>query len=276
MDWLWFIALGLGTGTYGVIVGAGGGFIIVPILLIFFDFEPEIAAGTSLALVAINSLSASIAYRRAGLVDRRSGFLFAAAAVPGSVLAPLALAAVAGNAFRIIFGALLVGLAIHTALRPARPEAARRQVTTARPTWMQVRTRHIEAGTGEVFDYRFSETLVVVTNFVLGFVSSFFGTGGGFLRTPLLVTLFDFPVRVAVATSIFALAFYSTAGAATHAGLGHVDWYPTFVWIGLGLIVGGQIGARIATHLRGDWIIRLLILVLCVLGIRLIIQATVG
>ena len=102
MDGLWFVLLGLGAGTYGVLVGAGGGFIIVPVLLIFFDVEPGVAAGTSLALVALNSMSGALVYRRAGFVDRRSGYLFVAAAVPGSVLASFALTAVADDTDRVI------------------------------------------------------------------------------------------------------------------------------------------------------------------------------
>ena len=274
MDGLWFVLLGLGAGTYGVLVGAGGGFIIVPVLLIFFDVEPGIAAGTSLALVALNSMSGALVYRRAGFVDRRSGYLFVAAAVPGSVLAPFALTAVAGDLFRAVFGALLVVVAVQTALRPAR-ESEEPRVARA-PRWLRVRSRHIETRTGEVYDYELSEALVVFVNFVLGFVSSFFGTGGGFLRTPILVNFFGFPVRVAVATSIFALAFYATAGAAAHVGLGHVDWYPTFVWIGAGLITGGQLGARMAPRLRGVWIIRMLVVVLLLLGVRLIVQGIQG
>ena len=53
MDWLWLALLGFGTGAYGTLVGAGGGFILGPALLIFFDMEPQVVAGTALAAVAI-------------------------------------------------------------------------------------------------------------------------------------------------------------------------------------------------------------------------------
>ena len=61
-------------------VGTGGGVILVPMLMLLFDIEPAVVAGTSLTLVALNSFSGSLAYRRQGLVDRRSGLLFGAAA----------------------------------------------------------------------------------------------------------------------------------------------------------------------------------------------------
>ena len=274
MDWLWLILLGLGTGAYGVLVGAGGGFILGPALLIFFDMEPRIVAGTALALVAVNSISGSQAYRRMGLVDYRSGLLFAAAAIPGSVLAPFVLTAVAAGTFRILFGILLIALAAQMVFWSRVPETTSDR-TRPRVKAM-VRSRRITAVSGQVFQYEFNEALGTSFNFVLGFISSFFGTGGGFIRTPILVSVFNFPVRVAVATSVFTLSFYTTAGALTHAGLGHVDWYPTFVWAGAGLIAGGQVGARLSSKVRGPWILRLLLFLVLGLGIKLLIEGIQG
>ena len=273
MDLLWLVLLGFGTGAYGVLVGAGGGFILGPVLLIFFDLEPVVAAGTSLALVAVNSISGSQVYRRLGLVDVRSGFLFAAAAIPGSILAPFVLSQVAPAAFRILFGLLLVGLAVQMVVHPRFSESTGKVKSSV---GKMVRRRRIVTDDGQVFEYQFNEAVAAVFNLFLGFVSSFFGTGGGFLRTPVLVAFFGFPLRVAVATSIFALSFYTTAGALTHAWLGHVDWYPTFVWAGIGFIAGGQTGARLAGRVRGTWVLRLLLVVVLVLGIRLLIEGIRG
>ncbi len=277
MEWLWLILLGLGNGAYAVMVGSGGGYIMVPVLLIFFDIEPQVAAGTSLALIAVTTLSGSMVYRRMGFIDRRSGYLFAAAAIPGSILAPLALKSVTSGTFTFLFGLLLIGIAAFVLLRPhpsklpsPSPEKVQRPVSSL------ARSRRIRAKGGQVFEYTVNEPLATSFNFFLGFVSSFFGTGGGFMRIPVLVTVFGFPVRVAVATSIFALSFYATAGAATHAALGHVDWYPTFVMAGIGMLIGGQIGAKLAQKVRGVWVLRIMVTVLLVLGVRLIILSIQG
>ena len=273
MEWLWLILLGFGAGAYGVMVGAGGGFVLSPALLIFFDLEPEVVAGTSLALVASNSISGAIAFRRMGLVDRRSGLLFAGAAIPGSVLAPFVLTAVAGGVFRFLFGALLIALAAQMIVRPQVSAASPRRTKAAAGA---LTSRQITTDAGEVYRYEFNEGLATSINLFLGFIASFFGTGGGFLRTPILVYVFGFPVRVAVATSVFALSFYTTAGAITHASLGHVDVYPTFVFAGIGLLVGGQIGARLTGRVRAPWILRLLVLLLLGMGITLVVNAFQG
>ncbi len=272
--------LGVATGIYGVLVGAGGGFILAPVLILFFSKDPEIAAGTSLALVSINSISGFIAYRKSGFIDVRSGFLFAIAAVPGSVLAPFILDVMPGNIFRTLFGVLLLSLAIHMFFRGSKAEDDSGYTSDditlkpALPKWMSftVKERTITAFDGTIFNYRFNESMATIFNLILGFVSSFFGTGGGFLRTPILVSAFSFPVKVAVATSIFSLSFYATIGAAAHAFNHNIEWYPTLVWGGLGLVLGGQIGARLAQRIKSFWILKLLLLVVLLLGLQLLLE----
>lgn len=276
MDWLWLLLLGFGTGAYGVLVGAGGGFILGPALLIFFDLDKEAAAGTALALVAANTISGAPVYLRMGRVDRRSGVLFALAAIPGSVIGAFALIAVSGSVFRILFGLLLIALAIQMLVAPRISQGSSAPKKATSRAGRMVRTRRVTAHDGQVFEYSFNEGFATAFNVVLGFISSFFGTGGGFLRTPILVAVFGFPVHVAVATSIFALAFYTTAGAATHAALGHVEWWPTFVWAGIGLVAGGQVGARLAGRVKGLWILRLLLVVVLALGVTLLIEGVRG
>ncbi len=272
MEPLALALLGLGAGAFGVMVGAGGGIIMAPVLLLFFDLEPPVVAGTSLALVSVNSFSGTLAYLPMRLADRRSGLLFAAAAIPGSVAAPFAVRELAPDLFKTIFGLLLLGLALHMLLRrtgaddrPAKAGAGRR-----------IRRRHtkrrVESDSG-VYEYEFNEGLATGFNAILGFISAFLGTGGGFLRTPVLVAAFGFPVRVAVATSVFALSIYATVGATVHAGLGHLDWYPTFVWAGVGFLVGSQIGTRLVGKVPTVWLIRLLVAVLLAMGGLLLAQA---
>ena len=284
VQWIILALVGFVTGVFGVLVGAGGGFILVPILRIFFDKDPAIVAGTVLALVAANSISGAFAYRYMRVVDKRSAYLFAAAAIPGSVIAPFVLKkALEGlpGVFDAMFGLLLVILAVRIATqqfdsgRQSRLGRAR----SRRRSFINPQTLHrrrITAESGETYRYRLNERWAVLINFVLGFISSFFGVGGGFLRTPILVYAFGFPVQVAVATSIFALSFYTTAGAATHAFIGNIEWFPTFIFAGIGLVTGGQIGARLSGKVQGPWIMRLLMLVILAMGVQLMIQGFLG
>jgi hypothetical protein len=51
-----FVSLGIGsmTGLFGI----GGGFLAIPVLVLFFRVAPNKAAGTSLLIIALNSITA--------------------------------------------------------------------------------------------------------------------------------------------------------------------------------------------------------------------------
>ena len=266
--------LGLGTGTFGVMVGIGGGVVLVPMLLFFFHMQPAAAAGTSLGLTAVNGLVGFQAYNKLGLVDKRSGVLFALAGVPGAVVAPFVVAAIAGGVFKIAFGLLVLGLVVQMLVRPnAGKKAPDSRGQDVAKTGDQ---RRITAKNGTEYRYSFNERLAVLFNVVVGFVSSITGTGGGFMRTPVMVSVFNFPVKVAVATSVFVLAVTSLIGFGVNAVLGHVEWYPAFLWTAPGLLVGSQIGARIAARMKAKWILRILLVALVIIGVRLIYDGVMG
>ena len=273
MDYLIMALIGVGAGAYGVLVGAGGGFILGPALLVvFFSDEPEIVAGTVLAAIALNSILVAWTYRKQGVTDYRSGLLFAAAAVPGTVIGAFGVGAVAPEIFRTLFGFLLVLLSVQLAFYRRVPTQARHDRPRRHLISATVRTRRIRTLDGRTYTYEFNEALATSFNVALGFISSFFGIGGGFLRTPILVMAFGFPVRVAASTSVFALAIYGTTGAITHAVLGHVELFPTLVVILAGLALGGQVGVRISGKIQGIWVLRMLLVVALALGLQLIWQ----
>ena len=276
LDWTLMLLLGIGSGAYGVLVGAGGGFILSPMLLLAFDSDdPKIVAGTVLAAIAINSVMVALVYIKMKVVDYRSALLFAAAAAPGAVIGAFGVGAVAPEVFRTLFGVLLLLLALLLALRPSLPRISGgpkpRHLISA-----TVRERHIVTSSGQEYRYEFNEALATSFNVVLGFISSFFGIGGGFLRTPVLVIAFGFPVRIAAASSVFALAIYGSAGALAHGYLGNIDLFPTLLFISVGLVIGGQIGAMLSGRIQGVWIMRMLLVVVFLLGVRLIWQGIWG
>ena len=275
LEWSLTALVGVVSGAYGVLVGAGGGFILSPVLLIISDSGPETIAGTVLTAVAVNSILVAWTYRGMKVVDYRSGLLFAAAAVPGAVVGAFVVGEVAPNIFSTLFGILLVLLAVQLTVRSRMLD----NVQTVEPRHLisaTVRRRSIRTESGEEYSYEFNEALATSFNVILGFISSFFGIGGGFLRTPILVMAFGFPVRIAAASSVFALAIYGTAGALTHAALGHIELFPTLVFATAGLVVGGQIGARFSGRIRGVWVFRMLLVVVLALGIRLIWQGVIS
>ena len=297
IEWILLGLIGFGTGICGVLIGAGGGFILSPILLLYFGMPAESVVGTVYALLAINSLSGGLTFLRMKVVDVRSAILFGVAALPGSIGAPFILKEIIKDSpsiFYILFGLVLVGLAARLLTQKELPEDVHildenhalgghnkwKYYLSANQTGKLMLTRNasrsITSGTGHIFRYSFNEYMTIGFNILLGFVSSFFGIGGGFLRTPILVYGFRFPVQVAVATSICAMMIYATAGAGVYALLGDVIWFPTWLIGGIGLILGGQIGARLTDKIKGPWIMRLLTVIVFILGIQLIFMEGFG
>ena len=87
LDRLWLIPVGFVIGAYGTLIGAGGGFVLVPMLILLYPQEaPEVITSISLAVVFFNALSGSFVYIRLKRVDYRSGILFSAATIPGAIL----------------------------------------------------------------------------------------------------------------------------------------------------------------------------------------------
>lgn len=106
------LAVGLLTGFLGV----GGGFVVVPALVVVLRLPMAPAVGTSLVVVALNSASALVA-RSAGLhVDWAVVAPFAGAAVAGVLLGRRVADRVHGDHLRRGFAALLVLVAAATAV----------------------------------------------------------------------------------------------------------------------------------------------------------------
>jgi len=75
------IAVGLGAGTLGSMIGVGGGIILVPALT-FLGLSPTQTASTGLIAVASTSVSSTIEYSRQRRIDYRLGIEMAAFAIP--------------------------------------------------------------------------------------------------------------------------------------------------------------------------------------------------
>ena len=81
---------------------------------------------------------------------------------------------------------------------------------------------------------------------LVGIGASFSGLGGGFLMVPLLLFL-GYEAQKAVGTSFLAILVISISALAAHNKLANVD-YRTGIMLGIGGIIGAQIGARLVEH----------------------------
>ena len=91
-----------------------------------------------------------------------------------------------------------------------------------------------------------SHLVLALFGLVVGVFASFAGLGGGFLMVPLLLFM-GYAAEKAVGTSLLAIVVISLSALVAHNKLANVDWRVGLL-LGLGGIVGAQIGARLVEH----------------------------
>jgi hypothetical protein len=273
--YLWLLPLGILVGAFGTLIGAGGGFILVPILLLLYpDENTELITSISLAVVFFNALSGTWAYSRMGRIDYKSGIMFAAATIPGAILGAISTAYLPRHAFDIFFGIIMIAAAIFLWLSAKEDHpASRLQQTQGRenksPTRLTVRD-FVDAD-GTRYHYAYNPVIGIVLSVFVGFLSSLSGVGGGFIHVPALTRLLNFPVHVATATSHFILTVMALTGTLVHIASGvFAHGVRRTVILSVGVILGAQLGAYMSNRIGGKAIIQGLAVAMVFVGVRLL------
>ncbi|NNF84069.1 MAG: sulfite exporter TauE/SafE family protein [Deltaproteobacteria bacterium] len=252
-------AAGLGVGTLGTLIGAGGGCMIVPLLLFGLHFTPQKAVGTSLSVVFLNALSGSIAYMIQRRVLYRMGLAFAIVTIPGALLGATLVQYLGSRWFTFLFALFLLALAGLLHKGQTVGGAALRNPTSA------------ELGSLNSPVMR----LGMVLSFLVGIISSLFGIGGGIVHVPFLIVILGLPVHAATATSHFVLAITSLAGTLIFLRNGQVVLHVAAV-MGVGVLLGAQAGAKLSTRMRSEPIRRVLALAVSAFALVLLFRHVIG
>lgn len=243
--------LGFGVGTFGTLVGIGGGLILIPIFLLVLDYPAQQAIGTSLTVVFFNALSGTLAYIKQQKVYYDAAVRFAIATLPGAFLGSYLADYFTGPSFSLTFGGFLILMSAILYFKSSSKKAA---ATFNKETFTYNRGLGIGISGG------------------VGFLSSILGIGGGVIHVPLMIYALGFPTHIATATSHCVLAVSSFTGVISHYMLGHILVVPALS-IGAGAVLGAQFGAKISKKTKSKSIIVLLSLAVFALGLRLIISA---
>jgi uncharacterized membrane protein YfcA len=268
-EYFWLIGLGVAVGLFGTLIGAGGGFVLMPVLLLVYpQATPDELTAISLAVVFFNALAGSEAYAFMGRIDYKSGLMFAAATIPGAIIGAVNTSIVPRHLFNGIFGILLIAVAIFLGLRPETKLRSELHVHSPH-AW-----RIMETADGERYYYNFNPLVGIGISFLVGYLSSFLGIGGGIIHVPVLIYFLHFPVHIATATSHFVLAIMALTGTAVHLWNGsfHTGVIRHTLCLAIGVLLGAPIGAHLSNRIQGPWIIRSLALALGLVGVRILIM----
>jgi len=258
------IPLGVGVGTIGATVGIGGGILLVPALLILYpDATPAIITSMSLTAVVLNALSASYGYYRRGWHDPRTGVIVVVAAIPAAIGGAFLTRSIGRGSFELYFGVALTIGACYLAWR------GRRLPNVAQPAESGV-VRHIVDRRHTAYDYRVNEPVAGVIALGVGFIAAFFGIGGGIVMVPVMMLLLKMPARMSVATSQLQLLFASVPAVLVHLAISWGEWESWYrgLVIGVGTLVGAQLGVRLAGIASGRVVLLAISVVLFFVGVR--------
>lgn len=265
MLWLLLGLIGLFVGAFGTLIGAAGGFLLVPILLFLYPQDtPATITSITLTVAFFNALSGSVAYRRLRRIDYRSGLLFSLGSVPGAIIGASITTLLSKGIFQILFGSTLLLAAIYLMIRPEREGAV--------PVITNHRVRRITDRHGNSYTYSYSRITGIAIAFGVGLLSGLLGIGGGIIHVPALTQLLCFPVHIATATSHFVVAITTFAAVITHIATGaFTEGVRRTIVLSVGAIIGAQIGARLSHRVPAVLVVRLLAGGLAIVAIRLLI-----
>jgi uncharacterized membrane protein YfcA len=106
---LWGLAIGLITG----LLGAGGGFLIIPALVLFVKLPMKTAIGTSLVIIAINSIFGFLFSLKQTPLDWKILLLFTALAIIGIYAGSLFAEKIPGKTLKKWFGWFVVIMGVY-------------------------------------------------------------------------------------------------------------------------------------------------------------------
>ncbi len=255
-EFLLLAPLGLAVGAYGTLVGAGGGSLLVPALLILLPNEsPATITAMSLAVVFFNAYSGTIAYVRMGRVNYRIATLFTLASLPGAVVGVLLVHEVPRAIFEPVFGVLLLTVGLTLVVNPL---GARRGQEPSGASGLSPKVLSLVGCVGSAY---------------IAVLASLLGIGGGIIHVPFLIRGLRIPPHSATATSHFVLTFIALTGTICHVALGQFEGgVAQTMYLAVGVMMGAPLGAALSTRLHGSIIVRLLAIALCLVAVRLFLH----
>jgi uncharacterized membrane protein YfcA len=295
------IAVGCLTGVLAGMLGAGGGFATVALLLAA-GATPHVAVGTALVYMMVMGGWGAFVHVHLRSVDRRLAVAIGSAAAISALVGAQIAEALSGRDLALalaLFTACVSGISLawpqnrrpvslkrdrtvvetsHEPAEPASPaalsgrfdykplrEALRPAIAGPRP----VSPVPAEAAAGSTAS---NAPLggAVVGGSIIGLLKGLFGVGGAFLIVPVMSRVGKVPRDVAVGSSLFAILVASLVAALRHWTLGNVDGSDLLALVPGGLF-GSFVGARAARSMSPASIRRVFLAVMAASTVYLIL-----
>jgi len=234
------VGIGLIGGFMAGFLGIGGGIVMIPLLVYVVGLPVKLVTGVSIVQAFFATSSGLLIHRRNRTVDPRLGVILGCAGVLGGFLGSFGSSRMDGRTLLSIY-LLLVCIAIFLLLFAPRRETPREDPVS----WWKVFPLGLGVGT----------------------LAGMLGVGGGFIMTPIMISVLRIPTKTAVGTSLLMILPTTVAGGIGKAATGQFDPIIAAAVIA-GSIVGAQLGGRANSMVSPRAVRASLILLLLAILIR--------
>jgi len=260
---LWLTLISYLAGLFGALTGLGGGFILIPALVLLFHVDIHYAMGASLIGVLATSSGAAAAYLKEGYTNLRIGMFLETGAVMGALAGALVVAFLPVTFITLLFGLVLVVSAYLTWKRKETTEIN----STSHP-WAQ--SLHLSK-TYPVQNVPAAWCVLAVA----GSLSGLLGIGSGTVKVVAMDQLMRLPYKVSTATSNFMIGITATASAGVYYANGYIN--PDLIFpVIFGGLLGALTGARVLIVAPITKLRLLFSLIILGLGAQMIYEAITG
>jgi len=263
--YVWLLPVfGFLIGIAAALTGVGGGIFVVPLLSLLYGFSgPTVvfATATSLATIILTSMASTVNYATQKRIYYKVGLVLAVATAPGAYAgAELTTLPVIKQWLGTIFGIFLILVAAQMIYRALSTKTAERCgeknnvfETTLLRNWKKI-------------------CLALILSFFGGVASGLLGIGGGVILVPVMCYALDFPIHFSISTSMFIMIFTSISGVASYALQGEINWLFA-VYLGVGSILGAQVGAYTSKKLSSRNLLLVFAAMLIIASINMVLKS---
>ena len=226
---------GLIAGTLGGLLGIGGCVIMLPALAFLFKYPLPVAIGTTITAVILTASSGAYGHIRLKNVDYSTTKVVAVSGAVGAMVGSMAFFYLSNQLWLLN---LILGFAfLYVSIRMIYEGIFRKKM--------------VERVGNEVPG---SIKAKATIGFTIGIVTGIVGLGGGYALVPSFIYLLSSPIKIAVGTSLASFISMAVVSGAFKLYQGVVDVVAAIA-LGIGTIIGAQIGARL-TKIAPSWAIK--------------------
>ena len=234
------LLIGLVGGFIAGLLGLGGGVIIIPLLVYGAGLTMTLSTGISMVQAFFATTSGVVIHRKNRTINVRLGIVLGIAGVLGAIVGSVWSATLGDMVLKWVYFGLVITSIVLLFLAPKVEKTGPLQVNLF---------------------------LAFPLALAVGVLAGMLGVGGGFIMTPLMISVLRIPTKLAVGTSLLMIIPTTFTGGIGKILTGQFDPSIALVVI-VGSIVGAQFGGRVNSRVSSKTIKNSLTLLLLLILVR--------